>query len=110
MLRRARPPTESESLVFDDVRVNFKEMEATRAGESVALTPQEFKLLKYFSQHQARVISRDELLNEVWGYNSYPSTHTVDAHVLNLRRKLEHDPTNPAHFLTVHRAGYKFRA
>jgi DNA-binding response OmpR family regulator len=109
VLRRSRPPMQADILAFDDVRIDFKQMEAARGEETVSLTPQEFKLLKYFSQHPGRVISRDELLNEVWGYNSYPSTRTVDAHVLNLRRKLERDPASPAHFMTVHRAGYKFR-
>lgn len=109
VLRRSHPLPPSDLLVFDDVRIDFKQMEAARGDVAVSLTPQEFKLLRYFSQHPTRVISRDELLNEVWGYNSYPSTRTVDAHVLNLRRKLEQDPGSPAHFLTIHRAGYKFR-
>lgn len=109
VLRRSRPQAPLDVLSFDDVHIDFKKMEAYRSDESVSLTPQEFKLLRYLSQHPSRVVSRDELLNEVWGYNSYPSTRTVDAHVLNLRRKLERDPANPAHFLTVHRAGYKFR-
>ncbi len=109
VLRRSRPSTPPDILAFDDVRIDFKQMEAYRGDVAVSLTPQEFKLLRYFSQHSGRVVSRDELLNEVWGYHSYPSTRTVDAHVLNLRRKLERDPANPAHFLTVHRAGYKFR-
>jgi DNA-binding response OmpR family regulator len=109
VLRRARPAAPPDALELHDVRIDFNQMEAHRGGQVVSLTPQEFKLLRYFSQHPARVISRDELLNEVWGYNSYPSTRTVDAHVLNLRRKLERDPAHPVHFLTVHRAGYKFR-
>jgi DNA-binding response OmpR family regulator len=83
-------------------------MEAVRGGRSVPLTPQEFKLLKYFAQHPQRVISRDQLLSDVWGYNSYPSTRTVDSHILTLRQKLERDPASPAHFVTVHSAGYKF--
>ena len=109
VLRRSRPQIPPDILLFDEVRVDFKQMEASRSDVVVSLTPQEFKLLRYLSQHPARVVSRDELLNEVWGYNSYPSTRTVDAHILNLRRKLERDPANPRHFLTVHRAGYKFR-
>ena len=109
VLRRVRPSTPTDRLAFDDVRIDFEQMEASRGGDAVSLTPQEFKLLRYLAQHPSRVVSRDELLNEVWGYNSYPSTRTVDAHILNLRRKLERDPANPEHFLTVHRAGYKFR-
>ena len=83
-------------------------MELTRAGRPVPLTPQEFKILKFFAQNRERVISREELLNEVWGYNCYPSTRTVDNHILKLRQKLEKDPADPVHFVTVHGAGYKF--
>ena len=83
-------------------------MQLTQAGKPVALTSQEFKLLRFFIQNQDRVISREELLNEVWGYQSYPSTRTVDNHILRLRQKLEKDPSRPSHFKTVHGAGYKF--
>ena len=72
------------------------------------MTPQEFKVLKYFAQNPERVISRDQLLNEVWGYASYPTTRTVDNHIMNLRQKLEEDPAHPTHFRTVHGVGYKF--
>ncbi len=109
VLRRSkRGPVVGDQFSFGDVVVNFQKMELTRAGRPVPLTPQEFKVLKYFSQNSGRVIARDERLNEVWGYNSYPSTRTVDAHILTLRQKLEKDPSNPVHFLTVHSAGYKF--
>ena len=74
----------------------------------IALTAQEFKTLKFMMQNAERVISRDELLNEVWGYQNYPSTRTVDNHILKLRQKLEKDPANPVHFRTVHGMGYKF--
>ncbi|HEY4362182.1 MAG TPA: response regulator transcription factor [Bryobacteraceae bacterium] len=108
VLRRARRTPVVEQLYFGDVAVDVPKMEVFRSGKSVPLAPQEFKLLKYFAQNPERVLSRDQLLNDVWGYTSYPSTRTVDSHVLNLRQKLERDPTNPAHFLTVHNAGYKF--
>jgi DNA-binding response OmpR family regulator len=108
VLRRARRSPAVEQLYFDDVSVDFSKMEVTRADRSVSLTPQEFKLLKYFAQHPERVVSRDQLLSDVWGYNSYPSTRTVDSHILTLRQKLERDPGNPVHFITVHNAGYKF--
>ena len=72
------------------------------------MTAQEFKVLRFFIQNQDRVITREELLNEVWGYQSYPSTRTVDNHILKLRQKLEKDPAHPIHFRTVHGAGYKF--
>ena len=108
VLRRARRSPAVEQLYFGDVAVDFSKMEVFRAGSTVSLTPQEFKVLKYFAQSPERVISRDQLLSDVWGYNSYPSTRTVDSHILTLRQKLERNPANPIHFLTVHNAGYKF--
>lgn len=105
-LPRSKEP--ESDLVFGDVKVNFSSMEATRKGLPVTLTTMEFKTLKYMAQNARRVVSRDELLNEVWGYENYPSTRTVDNHILRLRRKLEREPSRPVHFRTVHRAGYKF--
>jgi DNA-binding response OmpR family regulator len=95
-------------LVFGDVKVSFSCMEASRKGEPVELTSLEFKTLKYLAKNARRVISRDELLNEVWGYENYPCTRTVDNQILKLRQKLERDPARPVHFRTVHGAGYKF--
>ena len=108
VLRRARGPKLANHYAFDDVAVDFAKMELTRKGEMIPLTPQEFKVLKYFIGNPERVISRDELLNEVWGYHCYPSTRTVDNHLMKLRQKLESDPLNPKHFKTVHGAGSKF--
>ncbi len=109
VLRRAtRRPPALDQLQFGDVTADFVKMEIHRAGRLVSLTPQEFKLLKYFSQNIDRVITRDQLLNDVWGYNSYPSTRTVDSHILTLRQKLEKSPASPVHFITIHNAGYKF--
>jgi DNA-binding winged helix-turn-helix (wHTH) protein len=101
-------PAASDTFVFGEVTVCFPAMETHRKGKSVVLTAMEFKTLKYLIQNARRVISRDELLNEVWGYENYPSTRTVDNHILRLRRKLERDPSHPAHFRTVHGTGYKF--
>ena len=95
-------------LVFGDVEIDFTSMEAKRAGKPVSMTAQEFKLLRFLSRSTDRVISREELLNEVWGYQNYPSTRTVDNHILRLRQKLEPDPAHPRFFVTVHSAGYKF--
>jgi DNA-binding response OmpR family regulator len=95
-------------VVFGDVIVNFSALELRRKGRPVVLTALEFKTLKYFIQNARRAISRDELLNEVWGYENYPCTRTVDNHILKLRRKLEQNPSQPVHFRTVHGAGYKF--
>jgi DNA-binding response OmpR family regulator len=97
-----------EILTFSDVKIDFTSMEATRAGNTVTLTAQEFKLLKFFARAPGRVVTREELLNEVWGYENYPTTRTVDNHILRLRQKLEPDPANPHFFLTMHGAGYKF--
>jgi DNA-binding response OmpR family regulator len=95
-------------LAFDDVRIDFTSMVGTHGSKSLTFTAQEFKLLKYFANFPSRVISREELLNEVWGYENYPTTRTVDNHVLRLRQKLEPDPANPRYFLTMHGSGYKF--
>jgi DNA-binding response OmpR family regulator len=107
--RRARPGSEAGKVfAFDDIYVDFVKMELTRGGVPVTLTAHEFKLLKFLANNPKRVISREELLNEVWGYENYPTTRTVDNQILKLRQKLEKDPALPAHFRTVHRAGYKF--
>jgi len=107
-LRRSVRKEVGEVAAFDGITVDFVKMEVTRDGEPVILTAQEFKTLKFLAQNADRVISRDELLNEVWGYQNYPSTRTVDNHILKLRQKLERDPANPVHFRTVHGMGYKF--
>jgi DNA-binding response OmpR family regulator len=93
---------------FGAVSVDLAKMEVTKEGDVVELTAQEFKTLKFLLQNAERVITRDELLNTVWGYQNYPSTRTVDNHILKLRQKLEKDPSNPVHFRTVHGIGYKF--
>lgn len=93
---------------FDGISVDFKKMEVQRDQKIIVLTAQEFKTLQFLVQNTDRVISRDELLNEVWGYHNYPSTRTVDNHILKLRQKLERDPASPVHFRTVHGMGYKF--
>jgi len=108
VLRRAQPPTPSERYSFANVSVDFAKMEVTRAGKPIPLTPHEFKALRYFVENPERVLSRDELLNQVWGYECYPSTRTVDNHILKLRQKLELDPANPIYIQTIHGAGYKF--
>ena len=97
-----------EVFSFDDVEVSFSKMELHRKGQLVPLTPQEFKMLRFFLNNQDRVVSRTELLNEVWGYNNYPTTRTVDTHMLRLRQKLEKEPDDPVRFQTVHGIGYKF--
>ena len=107
-LRRRSQADLGEMFVFGNVTVDFARMAISRNGQSVSMTAQEFKLLRFFAQNPERVIARNELLNEVWGYQDYPSTRTVDNHVWKLRLKLEDEPDKPVHFLTVHGAGYKF--
>jgi DNA-binding response OmpR family regulator len=107
-VRRNHRTEPGELFVFDNVSVDFAKMELTRAGQPVAMTAHEFKLLKFFAQNPDRVFTRLELLNEVWGYQNYPSTRTVDNHIWKLRLKLEDDPSEPVHFHTIHGAGYKF--
>jgi DNA-binding response OmpR family regulator len=107
MRRSSRTPI-AETFSFSDVKVDFTKMELYRNGAPVQLTAQEFKVLKFMIQNAERVLTREELLNHVWGYKNYPSTRTVDNHILKLRQKLEPDPANPVHFRTVHSSGYKF--
>jgi len=107
-LRHTSRTTTVNLVSFDGISVDFRKMEVVRDGNVVVLTAQEFKTLQFLVQNADRVISRDELLNEVWGYQNYPSTRTVDNHILKLRQKLERDPASPVHFRTVHGMGYKF--
>ena len=110
LIRRAPrfSPEGANIYVYADVMVDFSKTEITRGGEKIAVTPMEFKTLEFLAKNAERVISRDELLNEVWGYQNYPCTRTVDNHILRLRQKLESDPSHPSHLLTVHGMGYKF--
>jgi DNA-binding response OmpR family regulator len=108
VIRRASRVNPESVYIFSDVIVDFSRAEITRAGEKITVTPKEFKTLEFLTKNAQRVISRDELLDKVWGYDSYPCTRTVDNHMLKLRQKLEIDPSHPSHFLTVHGLGYRF--
>ena len=101
-------PSAGDTFQFGQVNVCFSTMEVHRHGRPVILTRKEFKTLVYLIKNPRKVISRDELLNKVWGYRSYPCTRTVDNHILRLRKKLESDPADPKHFHTIHGSGYKF--
>jgi hypothetical protein len=103
-----RGDANSEVVRFGDVYVEFRKMEVRRSGARVAMTASEFKTLRYFVLRPGCVISRDELLNEVWGYENYPTTRTVDTRIYNLRKKLERIPSQPIHFVGVFGVGYKF--
>jgi two-component system, OmpR family, alkaline phosphatase synthesis response regulator PhoP len=105
----AAPPI-GDTFRFADVHVDFRKAEVTKAGQMLDLSAREFKLLRYFVEHRGAALTRDELLNEVWGYNAMPSTRTVDVHVAWLRQKLEDNPRHPQYIITVHGLGYKFVA
>ncbi len=107
-IRRRRKPLPPAAERFGDCEINFATMSAWKAGKPVVLTAHEFKLLRFLMDNAERVLRREELLNEVWGYASYPTTRTVDNQILKLRQKLEYDPAEPRHLLTVYGAGYKF--
>lgn len=110
LLRRA--PTTGEAprgrFRFGDIEVDFRSAEVTRRGKLVDLSALEFKLLRYFIEHRGAALSRDELLNKVWGYEAMPYSRTVDVHVSGLRQKIEENPSRPQYLVTVHRLGYKF--
>ena len=111
LLRRAPAAAAAESsdvYQFGPIRVDFRRTEVTRKGKPVEVSAREFHLLKYFIEHRNVTISRDELLNEVWGYNAMPSTRTVDVHIAWLRQKIEPNQGRPQYILTVHGMGYKF--
>jgi len=108
-LRRAtRQVAEVESYTVGDVHLNFKKHEATKDGQQIELSPREFELMKYFIHHRGETITRDQLLDDVWGYDNFPFTRTVDNHIAKLRQKIEPAPAEPRFIITVHRVGYKF--
>ena len=107
-IRRQRKSAVPTICRFADCEVDFEKMTVRRNGRPIILTAHEFKLLKFFTENPERVLTREALLNEVWGYNSYPTTRTVDNQILKLRQKLEPDPARPKHLLTIYGAGYKF--
>ena len=109
VLRRASSTVPvAEIYRFSDVEVNVRSNEVRRNGELIDLSSKEFALLAYFSAHPVETLSRDRLLDAVWGYENYPSTRTVDTHIVHLRQKLEPNPEEPRFILTVHGSGYKF--
>ena len=109
VLRRAQVlPREQERYSFGDVEVDLRGCQVRRGGQPVECSGMEFELLKHFLCHPGETLSRDRLLDEVWGYAHYPTTRTVDAHIVRLRHKLEPVPEEPRFFLTVHGMGYKF--
>lgn len=110
--RRAVPaaaaPPPADGYQFGEVRVDYRSAEVFRGGEPIDLSAREYQLLRHMIEHRGAIVSRDQLLNEVWGYNAMPSTRTVDVHVAWLRQKIEPNPRHPQFLLTVHGLGYKF--
>jgi DNA-binding response OmpR family regulator len=107
VMRRASPEAQ-DTISFSDVDVELERRVVRRRGAEIKLTRAEFNLLAFFVQNPGKALSRDVLLNSVWGYESFPNTRTVDAHVVRLRQKLEPEPETPKHFLTLHGVGYRF--
>jgi DNA-binding response OmpR family regulator len=111
LLRRASPPSGSPDVLrFGRAEVDFRRYAASLRGRPVEMTRKEFALLRFLAAREDIVLTRDEILNKVWGFESYPLTRTVDNHISSLRAKLEEDPARPVHILTVHGVGYKFVA
>ena len=109
ILRRGAGPPKAmpDDLRFDDVVVDFRRYEARKGETALEMTRKEFGVLRLLAARAGEVVSREELLNEVWGYENYPSTRTVDNHIASLRSKIEEDPAQPRRLLTVHGVGYK---
>jgi two-component system alkaline phosphatase synthesis response regulator PhoP len=106
--RAARPVGKIESYQFGDVTLNFKTIQATKGHTPLDLSPREFDILRYLIEHRGEVVTRDQLLDAVWGYDNFPFTRTVDMHIAKLRKKVENTPGDPRYIITVHRVGYKF--
>lgn len=106
--RTATLPKQQEQHSFGDIEVDLHRRRVLKAGKPLDVSSKEFELLQYFIVHSGETLSRDRLLEEVWGYENYPTTRTVDTHLVRLRQKLEPDPEQPQYFLTVHGTGYRF--
>ena len=110
LIRRSTyEPGDIEEVAFANLKIDFKKQEMLKGENPVRLSSTEYRILHYFIDHEGEVISRNKFLDEVWGYDSYPTTRTVDNYILSLRKKIEDDPANPKHLLTVHKVGYKFQ-
>jgi len=109
VLRRSSNRIEpGDTYRFGDVTLDFKKSVAIKGESAIELSPREFRIMKYFIEHRGEVLTRDQLLNQVWGYDSFPLTRTVDTHIAKLRQKIEDTPADPHYLVTVHRGGYKF--
>jgi len=109
LLRRSKTiPPIPEVVHIGDMEINFKKYQAQKRGKPLELSPREFEILRYLLERKGEVVSRDDLLNQVWGYESFPYTRTIDAHIAALRKKIEETPDKPALIITIHGKGYKF--
>jgi len=108
ILRRSGALSSLSEFQFDDIYLHFGRYEATKGGRPLQLSPREFEILRLLAEHRGEIVTRERFLEEVWGYESAPSTRTVDNHIAKLRQKIEADPDNPKYIITVHRMGYKF--
>lgn len=99
---------EVSTFTFADLEIDFKKQKSLKKGEPIQFSAKEYEILHFFIQHDDEIVSRDMLLDEVWGYDIFPTTRTVDNYILNLRKKIEKDPTQPKHILTIHKSGYRF--
>jgi len=106
--RREAIVKEFDEYSFSDIKLDFKKMEAAKGKKKIDMSLKEYEIMKFFIKHEEEVISRNMLLDEVWGYDVFPTTRTVDNYILMLRKKIEDDPSVPKHLLTVHAAGYRF--
>jgi two-component system alkaline phosphatase synthesis response regulator PhoP len=108
VLRRMSRTAAGNEFKFGEIQLDFRTYQASKTGSPLDLTPREFRILRYFIDHTDEVVSREALLNHVWGYDSSAFTRTVDTHMARLRQKIENVPGEPRHLITVHRVGYKF--
>jgi DNA-binding response OmpR family regulator len=106
--RRLEIEKDLEKFSFGEISLDFKRMEASKGKEQIKFSLKEFEILKFFIKHEGEVVTREMLLDEVWGYDTFPTTRTVDNFILMLRKKIEDNPSVPKHILTYHSAGYKF--
>ena len=97
-----------EETSFGNLHFDFKKQEALKQKSPLKLSAKEFQIIKFFIEHEGEVLGRDKLLDEVWGYDVFPTTRTVDNYILSIRKKIEDDPSEPKHLITVHTSGYKF--
>ena len=109
MLRRSSTHSTIPDLFqFGNIEINFKKYEASKHGKMLKMSPREFEILRYLLERKGEVVTRDDLLNQVWGYASFPYTRTIDAHIATLRKKIEDRPEEPELIITIHGKGYKF--